>query len=178
MKNIRRTTCENCGAPYAIDVSQLRYEENRVTCRRCKHKMIIYKSENPNEPSNEQALLVNDDEKTQIDDGPQIQMGSIPLETAISKAPPPFTDDDRTGIRKRKFPNVFENKTPRAGIREQEIQIRYSRTKNPGLVFENEYSKTGVGKPIFQDGGNFGTWYLGERQRKSWNIGSILFGAK
>jgi predicted Zn finger-like uncharacterized protein len=101
MKNIRRTTCENCGAPYAIDVGQLRREENRVTCRRCKHKMIIYKSTRVDEPDNEQALIVNDDEKTHVDDSPKIQIDEMPFETAVSKAPPPFSRKSKIPIGNR-----------------------------------------------------------------------------
>ncbi len=90
MSSIRRINCENCGAPYAINVATLRKEKNTVTCRRCKHKMIVYKS-GFSEPVDEQARIVQDDEKTLIDEEPKMQQDMPVLETEISSQPPPMS---------------------------------------------------------------------------------------
>ena len=97
MSSIRRINCENCSAPYAINVATLRKEKNTVTCRRCKHKMIVYKS-GFSEPENEQARVVQEDEKTLVDDEPSrqnsmanIQQEMPVLDTEISTKPPPLS---------------------------------------------------------------------------------------
>lgn len=90
MSSIRRINCENCSAPYAINVATLRKEKNTVTCRRCKHKMIVYKS-GFSEPADEHARVVQDDEKTLIDDEPKIQQDMPVLDTEVSTKPPPLS---------------------------------------------------------------------------------------
>lgn len=89
MSSIRRINCENCSAPYAINVSTLKKEKNTVTCRRCKHKMLVYRS-GFSEPDNEQARVVLEDEKTLIDE-PKAQEEMPVLDTEISTKPPPLS---------------------------------------------------------------------------------------
>ena len=92
MSEIRRINCENCNAPYNINVATLKKERNTVTCRRCKHKIIVYKS-GFSEPNNEQARVSQDDEKTLVDETPEPKaQTNIPvMETEISSKPPPLS---------------------------------------------------------------------------------------
>ena len=38
-----RVVCDNCGAVYKIADSKLSKEVNKATCKRCGHKIVIYK---------------------------------------------------------------------------------------------------------------------------------------
>ena len=101
MINLRRIHCDNCSAPYNIDIDKLTKEKNKITCRRCQHKIIIYKSKLA-EPQDEETLVNQDDEKTLVDENPDkssenlsvepnIQQSMPNISTAISSTPPPLS---------------------------------------------------------------------------------------
>ena len=67
MTTLQNVTCDNCSASYSIDFSKLKREKNRITCRRCQHKIVFYKSQIL-EPQNEAAVVDHADEKTLVED--------------------------------------------------------------------------------------------------------------
>ena len=71
MASLRNVICDNCSASYKIDFSKLKKEKNRITCRRCQYKIVIYKSE-IFEPENEQAVVNHEDEKTLVEDSESV----------------------------------------------------------------------------------------------------------
>jgi predicted Zn finger-like uncharacterized protein len=74
-----RVVCDNCGAVYKIADSKLSKEVNRATCKRCGHKIIIYKpgskaaeeaaSRTPEEP----VAPEGDEERTVIKSVPELK---------------------------------------------------------------------------------------------------------
>ena len=84
-----RVVCDNCGAVYKIANSKLSKEVNRATCKRCGHKIIIYK---PGSRAAEEAAAArtapdpvdDDEERTVIKSVPDLQkmasqqQGSMP----------------------------------------------------------------------------------------------------
>ncbi len=68
-----RVVCDNCGAVYKIADSKLTKEVNRATCKRCGHKIIIYK---PGSQAAQKAAATGaseDDERTVIKSVPELQ---------------------------------------------------------------------------------------------------------
>jgi len=72
-----RVVCDNCGAVYKIADSKLSKEVNRATCKRCGHKIIIYK------PGSSAAVEAaadrshggeSDDERTVIKSVPELKL--------------------------------------------------------------------------------------------------------
>ena len=84
-----RVVCDNCGAVYKIANSKLSKEVNRATCKRCGHKIIIYR---PGSRAAEEAAAARtapapgdeDEERTVIKSVPELQkmaskqQGSVP----------------------------------------------------------------------------------------------------
>ena len=86
MTTLQNVTCDNCSASYSIDFSKLKREKNRITCRRCQHKIVFYKSQLL-EPMNEAAIVDHADEKTLVEEErkPNVQQSvENEPETAIS----------------------------------------------------------------------------------------------
>ena len=73
-----RVVCDNCGAVYKIANEKLSKEVNRATCKRCGHKIIIYKpgSRAAEEAAASQTSPVTDEEdeeRTVIKSVPELQ---------------------------------------------------------------------------------------------------------
>ena len=96
MTTLQNVTCDNCSASYSIDFSKLKREKNRITCRRCQHKIVFYKSQIL-EPQNEAAVVDHADEKTLVEDDrkPNVQQTfQKDPETLVSKNTPPLIGAD------------------------------------------------------------------------------------
>ena len=91
MSTLQNVTCDNCSASYSINFSKLKRDKNRITCRRCQHKIVFYKSSFV-EPVNEQAVVDHADEKTLVEENhaanAQRGIDKEPL-TAVSTNTPP-----------------------------------------------------------------------------------------
>ena len=73
-----RVVCDNCGAVYKIADSKLSKEVNRATCKRCGHKIIIYRpgSQAAQKAASHRGPGVaagDDDERTVIKSVPELQ---------------------------------------------------------------------------------------------------------
>ena len=92
MTTLQNVTCDNCSASYSIDFSKLKREKNRITCRRCQHKIVFYKSQIL-EPQNEAAVVDHADEKTLVEDDRQPNAQQVferDPETVVSTNTPPL----------------------------------------------------------------------------------------
>jgi len=100
MSSLRNITCDNCSQSYPIDFTRLKRERNRITCRRCQHKIVFYKSKYE-EPLNEQAAVDHADEKTLVEEERRPipnrakQFDADPP-TAVSSSVPPAVDQKET----------------------------------------------------------------------------------
>lgn len=96
MTTIRNVTCDNCSASYPIDFSKLKRERNRITCKRCQHKVVFFKS-SVLEPQNEAAQIDHADEKTLVEDERKTPNVQKPIQndpqTAVSTNQPPVLRD-------------------------------------------------------------------------------------
>lgn len=100
MSSLRNITCDNCSQSYPIDFARLKRERNRITCRRCQHKIVFFKSKYE-EPLNEQAVVDHADEKTLVEEernpNPNVaQQFETDPPTAISSSVPPAFDQKET----------------------------------------------------------------------------------
>lgn len=120
MSSIRRINCENCSAPYAINVATLRKEKNTVTCRRCKHKMIISKSVF-SEPKTEKARVVHEEEKTLVEE-PNVQQQMPNLETVISRSPPPLSLEKPPSLNSDPYSKMNDT---------QDLEVNFEHTASP-----------------------------------------------
>ncbi len=73
-----RVVCDNCGAVYKIANEKLSKEVNRATCKRCGHKIIIYKpgsraAEEAAASQTSPAAEEEDEERTVIKSVPELQ---------------------------------------------------------------------------------------------------------
>ena len=73
-----RVVCDNCGAVYKIADSKLSKEVNRATCKRCGHKIIIYKpgsqaAQNAAAQGGRRPDVGDDEERTVIKAVPELQ---------------------------------------------------------------------------------------------------------
>ncbi len=73
-----RVVCDNCGAVYKIANNKLTKEVNRATCKRCGHKIIIYKpgsraAEEAAAASAAPASADSDEERTVIKSVPELE---------------------------------------------------------------------------------------------------------
>ena len=103
MSILKKINCDNCSAPYTIDLEKLTKEKTKITCRRCEHKIIVYKSALL-EPIDEKAQIQHDDEKTLVEDEPKVQQEMPNIATAVSAEPPPLSlrlekNTDRSGAK-------------------------------------------------------------------------------
>ena len=126
MTTIRNVTCDNCSASYPIDFSKLKRERNRITCKRCQHKVVFFKS-SVLEPQNEAAQIDHADEKTLVEDerkAPNVQkpIQSDP-QTAVSTNQPPVLDDIAPATKELSDPTI-RRQSPLPTEEKPQINIR------------------------------------------------------
>lgn len=129
MSTLQNVTCDNCSASYSINFSKLKRDKNRITCRRCQHKIVFYKSRFV-EPANEQAVVDHADEKTLVEEhnSPNAQRGidKEPM-TAVSTNTPPRVQS--TESQELSDPTIRRNVPPPL------------RKPEPAVAKSNPYSK-------------------------------------
>ena len=98
MSTLQNVTCDNCSASYSINFSKLKRDKNRITCRRCQHKIVFHKSRFV-EPANEQAVVDHADEKTLVEENrganAQREIDKEPM-TAVSTNTPPMVQSPKS----------------------------------------------------------------------------------
>ena len=133
VSTLQNVTCDNCSASYSINFSKLKREKNRITCRRCQHKIVFYKSRFV-EPANEQAVVDHADEKTLVEENqdPNAQRGidKEPM-TAVSTNTPPMVPS--TLSQELSDPTIRRNVPP--PVRKPELSIAKS---NPYSKLEED----------------------------------------
>ena len=131
MTTIRNVTCDNCSASYPIDFSKLKRERNRITCKRCQHKVVFFKSA-VLEPQNEAAQIDHADEKTLVEEdrkAPNVQQSiQNDPQTAVStnqppvlSSVPPITKEVSDPTIRRQSPLPTEEK-PQINVRKSNLQ--------------------------------------------------------
>ena len=153
MTTLQNVTCDNCSASYSIDFSKLKREKNRITCRRCQHKIVFYKNKML-EPQNEAVVVDHADEKTLVEDErkPNAQQygGSDP-KTEVSKNTPPVLSHQPEIVGKevsdptvrRNLPLETEEK-PRVEILKPESKVSVEKKASPPHASpSNKQSKGG-----------------------------------
>ena len=68
-----RVVCDNCGAVYKIADSKLTKEVNKATCKRCGHKIVIYKPGSRSQPEPQPPPADSIDEATVIRSVPELE---------------------------------------------------------------------------------------------------------
>ena len=156
MTTLQNVTCDNCSASYSIDFSKLKREKNRITCRRCQHKIVFYKSQLL-EPQNEAAIVDHADEKTLVEDErkPNIQQSlENDPQTAVSGNTPPVLSKVPLTTKEVSDPTVRRNvpleteEKPRLEVHKPETKVSIEKKALPPKTSQSiKQSKSG-GDPL------------------------------